>query len=159
MTRVFKTLQVPDRHLSSNAKVLPTNLIKETLLSLTLLFPNWDPRTEAYLRKTHRTLFIGGSITSPKQLHLMDFFYWRDRLAELHTESQSYPTNWRLMWRDRRNPLQWYTFWFAVAVLIFTVIFGTIASVTACMTTVYTWQTLKLARVAAKSPPMCVCPQ
>ena len=96
-------------------------------------------------------------MNAPKQLHLMDFFYWRDRLAELHTESQSYPTNWRLMWRDRRNPLQWYTFWFAVAVLVFTMIFGTITSVTACMMTRYSWQSLKLAREAAHSRPTCVC--
>ena len=96
-------------------------------------------------------------MNAPKELHLMDFFYWRDRLAELHSESQSYPTNWRLMWRDRRNPLQWYTFWFAVAVLVLTVIFGTITSVTACMMTIYTWQTLKLAREAAHTPSTCVC--
>ena len=83
----------------------------------------------------------------------MDFFYWRDRIAEIHAESQSDPTNWKLMWRDRRHPLQWYTFWFAVAVLVLTVIFGTISSVTACMMTRYTWQTLELAREAAISPP------
>lgn len=109
--------------------------------------------------RTHRSLFIGDAISTPKQRHLTDFFYWRDRIAEFHTVSQSYPTNWRLMWRDRRNPLQWHTFWFAVAVLVFTVVFWIITSVTACLITKYTWQTLELARDAASSPPTCLCPK
>jgi preprotein translocase subunit SecG len=60
------------------------------------------------------------------------------------------------LFNDRRNVLQWYTFWFAVLIVGLTVIFGVISSVTACLSTRYTYQALVLAREAAS--PVQVCP-
>lgn len=90
----------------------------------------------------------------PERLYLSDFHYWRDRLSEICFEYQSPPSRWRELWTDRRNRLQWYTFWLAVAIFILTIVFGLISSVTACMQTIYAYEALQLARVAAaKSAP------
>ena len=140
----------------SDTKIIPESVTKETLLSLNLLFPNWDPRTERYLQKANQGFFAEATIKIPRQLYLMDFYHWQDRLAELHDESQSSPPSWKQLWTDRRNRLQWYTFWFAVAVLVLTVVFGTITSVTACMQTRYAYESLQLARTAAHSPITCL---
>jgi len=55
------------------------------------------------------------------------------------------------LFNDRRNVLQWYTFWFAVVILVLTIIFGLISSITAVLSTKYTYEALVLARVAAAS--------
>lgn len=34
------------------------------------------------------------------------------------------------MWHDRRNPVQWWTFWLAAIITVLTVVFGIIASYT-----------------------------
>ena len=59
------------------------------------------------------------------------------------------------LFNDRRNVLQWYTFWFAVVILALTIIFGLISSITAVLSTRYTYEALVLARDAAASQ---VCP-
>ena len=144
------------RCIASPRKILPKDLLKETFLSLNLLFPNWDPTTERYLQKADRTLITEFPLNIPKRLFLTDFHYWQDRIAVLLTESKAPPTSWKQLWTDRRNPLQFYTFWFAVAILILTVVFGVISSVTACMQTRYTYQSLQLARTAANATVTCI---
>ncbi|MCJ1460918.1 hypothetical protein MMC28_011300 [Mycoblastus sanguinarius] len=154
--KVYSLKQVLQDQMMSDTKIIPESVTKETLLSLNLLFPNWDPRTERYLQKANQGFFAEATIKIPRQLYLMDFYHWQDRLAELHDESQSSPPSWKQLWTDRRNRLQWYTFWFAVAVLVLTVVFGTITSVTACMQTRYAYESLQLARTAAHSPITCL---
>jgi hypothetical protein len=53
------------------------------------------------------------------------------------------------LWTDRRDRLQWYTFWFAVTILAFTLIFGIITIVLTAMQTAYAYESLQLARKAA----------
>ena len=147
--------QSTDVQIGSQIGIFPTDLVKEVLLSLHLLFPNWDLETERYLQKADRTFITEMDLDTPRRLFLADFHYWHDRIANLITESHSLPTSWKQLWTDRRNPLQFYTFWFAVIILILTVVFGIISSVTACMQTRYSYLTLQLARAAAEATMTC----
>ena len=132
--------------------ILPTSLVRETLLSLSILFPNWDLRTERFLRNSQNTQLYDYPFEYPCHAHLNEFWHWRDRLARIHHEFQSPGPGWRQLWSDRRNPLQWYTFWFAVAILILTLIFGIATTVLTFLQTLYTYQGLQLARQAAATP-------
>lgn len=142
--------------------MIPVKLVEDTIASLHLLFPTWDQNTQKYLRKLGQGLFPETRIETRRPLYLADFYYWRDRLAELLHESQlpaSTPkSNWlalRLLWNDHRNPHQWWTFWFAAAILILTIIFGFVTSIATCMQTSYAYQSLQLARAEAKCPTAC----
>jgi hypothetical protein len=88
----------------------------------------------------------------PYNTHLSEFYFWRDRLARIHSEFQSPGPSWRHLWSDRRNPLQWYTFWFAVAIFILTLVFGIMTTTLAFLQTIYTYQSLQLARAVAALP-------
>lgn len=137
-----------DCDVSSKADIIPNDVIDETILSLRLLFPDWDPQTSKFLNKINLPILVEEH-QYPERLYLSDFYYWRDRLSELCFEYQSPPSSWREIWKDRRNRLQWYTFWLAVAIFILTIVFGLISSITACMQTVYAYEALQLARAAA----------
>jgi uncharacterized membrane protein YkvA (DUF1232 family) len=55
------------------------------------------------------------------------FKYWHDRLVILkQVFDEAEPSNFTQWWRDRRRHVQWYTFWVAVLVLMWTVVFGLI---------------------------------
>lgn len=77
-------------------------------------------------------------------------------MREIYFEFQSPVPGWRQLVRDRRNPYQYYTFIFAVAVLILTVLFGVISTVAALLQTRYSYESLLLARTAAQMP-QCTC--
>jgi len=134
-------------HPSSQAALIPTTVIDETILSLRLLFPDWDPQTSKFLHKMNQAGLVEEH-AYPDRLYLSDFHFWRDRLSEICFEYQSPPSKWRQIWADRRNRLQWYTFWLAIAIFVLTVVFGLISSVAAVLQTIYAYQSLKLARDA-----------
>jgi hypothetical protein len=132
--------------------ILSTSLVRETLLSLGILFPTWDLRTERFLCNSQNTQLYDHPFENPCHVHLNEFWHWRDRLAQIHHEFQTPGPGWRQLWSDRRNPLQWYTFWFAVAILILTLIFGIATTVLTSLQTLYTYQGLQLAGQAAATP-------
>jgi hypothetical protein len=70
-------------------------------------------------------------------------------MSRLHLEFQSPGPSLKHLWTDRRDRLQWYTFWFAVTILAFTLIFGIITIVLTAMQTAYAYESLQLARKAA----------
>jgi hypothetical protein len=58
------------------------------------------------------------------------FHFWHDRLVILKQAfDDSRPTGLTQWWFDRRNVVQWYTFWVAVAVLFLTIFFGMVQSI------------------------------
>jgi hypothetical protein len=102
----------------------------ETIYSLNLLFPHWDPATNKLLREEGQTFQLDGPYGRPRTLNLMEFDYLRDRLLELYdVVFQSPPVSWAQLWRDRRNPQQFWTFWIALIILGLTLI-STVASIT-----------------------------
>ena len=103
--------------------LIPLEVLNETKLSLDLLFPFWDSRTVTLLETEKQTFHEYGPFEATKTLTLLDFDHWRDRLLELHEEVfQSPPVSWAQLWRDRRNPQQFWTFWIALVILLLTVV-------------------------------------
>lgn len=125
-------------------------MLKETLLSLNLLFPHWDTMTDNFLLKRDENFHKFGPFDDPRPIGLASFDHWKDRLVELHQAFHALPVGWTELWADRRNPLQWYTFWLAFMILVLTIVFGIISSVTAIMQTRIAYSSLELGRQQAK---------
>jgi hypothetical protein len=107
----------------------PPALIIETIHSLNLLFPHWDPRTNKYLAQNDQHFHKIRPFDGPRTLDLFEFDYWRDRLSEVYEEIfRSPPVSWAQLWQDRRNPQQFWTFWIALIILAMTTI-STVATV------------------------------
>jgi len=97
--------------------------LRETITTLNLLFPHWDPDTQDLLSKHNQNFHTIPPFAGPRRLDLGEFNYWRDALFELYEEVYLAPADsWRQLWVDRRNPHQWYTFWIALVVLILSVV-------------------------------------
>ena len=117
--------------------LIPLAVLKETKASLDLLFPFWDSRTVAFLEQEKQNFHDHGPFEVTKTLTLLDFYHWRDRILELHEDIfQSLPASWAQLWRDRRNPQQFWTFWIALIILALTVL-STIATI------IQSWASIK----------------
>ncbi|KAL8715347.1 MAG: hypothetical protein Q9225_006386 [Loekoesia sp. 1 TL-2023] len=129
-----------DSHKNSSENkqpLVPLQVLEETKLSLALLFPFWDSRTVAFLVKEKQDFHEHGPFEATRALTLLDFDHWRDRLLELHEEVfQPPPVSWAQLWRDRRSPQQFWTFWIAIMILALTV-------VSTAATIVQAWASLK----------------
>ncbi|KAH7230710.1 hypothetical protein B0J15DRAFT_518151 [Fusarium solani] len=118
--------------------LFPAGFINETLHTLALLFPSSDKKTKSWLqaqRKSKKSGNIDPLLGSCGTLRVHDrrfekFSSWHDRL----TLSQ-----W---WLDRRNRVQWYTFWVAVLVFVMTIVFGVIQSLTGILQVHLSYQAL-----------------
>lgn len=59
------------------------------------------------------------------------FKYWSGRISEIHEAfNASKPRGISSWWIDRRNPVQWETFWIALSALVLTLVFGLLQSIT-----------------------------
>jgi hypothetical protein len=125
------------KHREAARDLLP--LFEETLRTLDVLFPAWDPNTIEFVD----SMSSHGDMISPfkledlypqQQQSLSKFRFWRARLTELILEHQSPPHDWRQIWNDRRNPMAFWTFWIGLMIFLLTLVFGVIASVLAGMT-------------------------
>ena len=114
--------------------MFPAGFIEETLRTLAILFPKHDVATKKWYKKVSlnsacrldmRLLKIGNLDAESRQME--NFGYWHDRLVilkEVYDEAR--PSTLSQWWYDRRNGVQWYTFWVALLVLILTIMFGLI---------------------------------
>lgn len=113
----------------------PPELFAEASRTLDLLFPPWDRRTRLFLKqecKDFHTMSPGS-----RELDLKYFSFFRERLLELNEDIYMAPAeDWWQLWRDRRDPQKFWTFWIALIILNLTVV-ATAASI------VQTWATLK----------------
>ena len=122
----------------SNSTILRADLVEETILTLRLLIPN-DSRSQRWFKKKQRQLHLdrrAGSYTSlsTSARQIDNFHYWRDRLAVLkQTFDESEPQTIWSWWYDDRKKVQWYTFWVAVLVLVLTIVFGLIQSISSAL--------------------------
>ncbi|KAF2251726.1 hypothetical protein BU26DRAFT_242284 [Trematosphaeria pertusa] len=123
----------------SASSILPADLAEETLRTLALLFPQTDTPTRKWLRRVipmlsldPQLLLCGHLKTDDRQIE--NFTYWHDRLVVLkQVFDEATPQNMSQWWHDRRNGVQWYTFWVAITVLGLTLLFGLIQSVEGAM--------------------------
>ncbi|KAK3292481.1 uncharacterized protein B0H64DRAFT_229327 [Chaetomium fimeti] len=113
---------------------IPLEVLKEALLTLDYLFPPDEKPTTEFLRRRHNRNFDILEVTSssgPTKPRLRDFRYYHDRLVEIAQEYLNPPRDWSTVWSDNRNPVQFWTFWFGLLILIITLIFGVMATVLA----------------------------
>lgn len=55
------------------------------------------------------------------KVRLREFTFYHDRLIELAQEFISPPKDWSTIFRDYRNPIQYWTFWLGLVIFIATV--------------------------------------
>ncbi|KAL8736847.1 MAG: hypothetical protein Q9181_002262, partial [Wetmoreana brouardii] len=119
----------------SKRTLLKDDLIDETLRTLGLLIPSNDARSRKWFAKKQRILSLDSKTGSYGPLNasarqIEKFHYWRDRLVVLkQTFDDSEPNTIASWWYDDRKMVQWYTFWVAALVLLLTIVFGLIQSV------------------------------
>jgi len=131
----------------NHRSLIPVTVLSETILSLNLLFPHWDTLTDNFMLQQDQTFHLDGPLDDSRPLNLSDFDHWRNRLLELHQIFHSPPVGWTQIWADRRNLLQWFTFWIAIVILVLTIVFGIISSVTAIVQTYLAFESLRLTRL------------
>jgi hypothetical protein len=129
---------------------LPEGLAEETLRTLALLVPS-KPWTRAWITKQaafknhlldHQILHCGPLTTDNRRIE--HFKFWGDRLVTLkQVFDEARPRTLAQWWHDRRNGVQWYTFWVAVAVLVLTVFFGLVQSLEGAMQVYASFKALK----------------
>lgn len=135
-------------------------MIAEYCKTINFLFPNWDVASQDFLQRKKQTFGTEEPVDYPGLLYLSDFLYFRDRLSTLYAEFLSPPPSMTQLLNDRRNVLQWYTFWFAVLIVFLTMVFGLFSSVTSVLSTRYAYQSLLAAldaQASAKACPPITC--
>ncbi|KAJ4983254.1 hypothetical protein SVAN01_11267 [Stagonosporopsis vannaccii] len=122
-----------------NGSLLPDGLAEETIRTLALLFPQTEARDRKWYRQLPSTFFLDpelmqcGHLTADDR-QLENFEYWHDRLVVLkQVFDEASPKTISQWWYDRRNSVQWYTFWVAILVLVWTLITGLIQSIASIM--------------------------
>lgn len=129
--------------------IFPDSFVEETLRTLALLFPQNDRKSRHWLLGQISAHGLDPSITRcgniPAQNRRFEHFsFWHDRLIMLKQAfDESSPRGLRQWWNDRRNPVQWYTFWVAILVFVMTVLFGLVQSVEGALQVYLSWKALK----------------
>ncbi|KAK0609747.1 hypothetical protein B0T17DRAFT_594016 [Bombardia bombarda] len=123
---------------STNNPLFPAAFLEETLRTLALLFPQNDPKTRHWIATVLPTdtaksldpmMLKCGSLRSQDR-RFGAFHFWHDRLVILkQVFDDAKPQSLSQWWWDRRNSVQWYTFWVAALVFLFTIFFGVVQSI------------------------------
>jgi hypothetical protein len=118
-----------------NNLIFPPGFVQETIQTIKLLFPRGDRQTVDWYQKAARVNDLDlnvihcGSLRADER-QLEHFCYWHDRLVILkQVFDDSRPSTLSQWWHDRRNGVQWYTFWLVVLGLGLTVLFGIIQGI------------------------------
>ncbi|KAI0459488.1 hypothetical protein F5B21DRAFT_524973 [Xylaria acuta] len=109
---------------------IPKQVIEETIKSLDYLFPAYEERTTAYLEKIDINLDDENDLRGLRPA-LKEFAFYNARLIDIAYEFLNPPRDWRSIWKDKRNPMQFWTFWLGLLIFVITVILGVVASVLA----------------------------
>jgi hypothetical protein len=121
--------------LKSVSTIFPQGFIEETLRTLALLFPHSDPAVRKWCHQLSETKHLDPQLSVSGYLKTDDrqiekFRYWHDRIVVLkQVFDEATPKTILQWWHDRRNGVQWYTFWVAIVVLTLTLFFGLVQSV------------------------------
>jgi hypothetical protein len=124
-----------------SSAIFPKGLAEETLQTLALLFPSKSK--DKSLQKWLRSKLLDKRISVRPDPDLLNctylrpldrkaakFEYWRSELLTLkEIFDEPRPTSIRRLWNDRRNKVQWATFWVAMLILGLTIFFGVVQSI------------------------------
>ncbi|KAK4099272.1 hypothetical protein N658DRAFT_430300, partial [Parathielavia hyrcaniae] len=129
--------------------LFPHPFLDETLCTLTLLFSQNNRQSRRWLLaqvSSHGldpALGRCGSLRAQTR-RFEHFAFWHDRLVILKQAfDESRPRGLRQLWNDRRNSVQWYTFWVAILVFVMTVFFGLVQSIEGALQVYPSWQALR----------------
>lgn len=124
----------------------PDGLLEETLQTLALLFPQNDTGTRrliAGIKGIDQTVARCGSMRAQDR-RFEKFSVWHDRLVILKEAfDESQPQTISQWWWDRRNRVQWYTFWVAILVFVLTVFFGMVQSIEGALQVYLSYKSLQ----------------
>ncbi|KAK8044407.1 hypothetical protein PG993_004431 [Apiospora rasikravindrae] len=145
-------LKFQHRHSASNIQSLfPSGFLEETLRTFSLLFPQNDSASQKWLSSQIKgrdhisldpALLHCGSLWIHERRY-ENFKYWNNRLVILKQAlDDARPQTMMQWWHDRRNGVQWYTFWVAILVFIVTIFFGIIQSLEGALQVWLSWKSI-----------------
>ncbi|KAJ4258935.1 hypothetical protein NW762_008022 [Fusarium torreyae] len=134
------------QRLKGEESLFPSGFAEETLRTLALLFPQSLVNGSGTSRKSRKSWFrnlclkrstfqIDKRLGRCGTLHaedrqIKDFVFWRDRLVILkQAYDEATPTSLPQIWHDKRNGVQWYTFWLVILVFFVTTVFSVLQCV------------------------------
>ncbi|KAK3369317.1 hypothetical protein B0T24DRAFT_707814, partial [Lasiosphaeria ovina] len=115
--------------------LFPDGFVDETLRTLTLLLPQNDRTSQRWVAGQVVEHGLDGQLGRCGNLRAQDrrferFAVWHDRLVILKQAfDEASPRGLAQWWADRRNSVQWYTFWVAILVFAATLFFGLVQSI------------------------------
>ena len=134
-------------HLEAATSIIPQDVLTEAIDTLNLLFPFDGQETRDFLRQQGKDFYKIAHHGRIRLLDLRDYNYWRQQLLELIEASNEPAHSWWQLLKDSRNKVQYWTFWIAVIVLIFT-LFDLVCGL---FSSIYTYRQFELARMQACS--------
>ncbi|KAI0417924.1 hypothetical protein F5X98DRAFT_363439 [Xylaria grammica] len=133
-------------HSKVHQPLFPPGFVDETLRTLALLIPQNDRTTQEWVaaqiddHDLDPLLCECGSLTTQDR-RFEHFRYWNNRLVVLKQAlDESRPQTLAQWWFDRRNGVQWYTFWVAILVFLVTIFFGLVQSVEGALQVYLSWK-------------------
>ncbi|KAF0320041.1 hypothetical protein GQ607_012809 [Colletotrichum asianum] len=108
---------------------IPREILQETIDTLNYLYPR-DGATKRLLRQQGIKLHVFQR-SIPDRPRFRDFKYYKPRMVDVAYEFLNPPRRWGTVWKDSRNPVQFWTFWLGLLIFLFTLAFGIMATVLA----------------------------
>jgi len=135
-------------NMGCESPLFPEPFIDETLHTMALLFPQNCRRSRRWLlgqiseNRLDPDVARCGFLRSQER-RIERFSFWHDRLIVLKQAfDESSPRGLQQWWNDRRNSVQWSTFWVAILVFVMTVFFGLVQSIEGGMQVYLSWKAL-----------------
>lgn len=120
-------------HAKDADSLIPQSVLHEAIDTLNLLFPFGHGATRELLRREKKmALYCLGFCDRARVLALTDYNVWRGRVADLVEAFNEPPRDLKQLLSDRRNVMDWATFWIGMLVLVLTLLsiaFGTVSTV------------------------------
>lgn len=115
----------------------PEGLLEETRRTLAIFFPRNDPQSQKWFERAVKAadgvLDKSASAQSlgSRGREIESYEFWHHRLSAVAAFFDSAePRGFKAWWFDRRRGVQWINFWIAVTILLLTIFFGLVSSVT-----------------------------
>ncbi|KAK0636701.1 hypothetical protein B0T17DRAFT_587776 [Bombardia bombarda] len=128
--------------------IFPDGFVEETLRTLALLFPQNDRKSRRWVNTQILEHGLDQGVANCGSLRVHDrrfekFHFWHDRLVILKQAfDESSPRGLTQWWNDRRNSVQWYTFWIDILVFTTTAFLGMIQCVEGALQVYLSWKAL-----------------
>ncbi|KAI4594820.1 hypothetical protein KJ359_007623 [Pestalotiopsis sp. 9143b] len=117
------------QHQRDLTTMFPPGFVEETLQTISLLFPKSDKKVERWYRRKASSEELDMAVLKCGTVirHIEKYRFWRDRLVQLKEAfDDTRPRTVLQWWNDRRDGVQWWTFW---AVISLTIFFGLVQSI------------------------------